>query len=372
MVLTTGIGSHPINDVQQVFQDLIESEISLLYFPQLKGENMLFNYHAIIPGLKLQLGKLIFNLNQFEIEKELDAFRNDLFMRKNLIKRRNFDVSIFNLKGLDNLEENLKNYSPKPMGLKGQITGPLSEAYSVRVEPVGKKAIDLPEFLDLFISTTSEIAFSIDSELNHLSHDLIGNSNFTTIFIDEPLLTIVLKELDQKTAFKYLSDVLNSISGRKGIHVCDDIVGISDFLLALPLDYISYDARFYPKTIEYLDDTKVSEYLERGGGFALGLTPNRPESLVGEENIEKLQRGELNIKEFIPTELTLLKDFEDILKDFNDKGIDSKLVVKNLLLTPQCGFQSFTLPNPERGEQIVRTLLTIQEKTARLIEKKYA
>ena len=128
----------------------------------------------------------------------------------------------------------------------------------------------------------------------------------------------------------------------------------------------------YPKTIQFLDEEKLYNFLERGGGFALGLTQNTPESLVGEDNIEKLQRNELQIKDFLPSVNSLIREFEEILNDFTNKGLDTKLVVKNLILTPQCGFQSFTIPSPERGEQIVKELLLIQEKTARKIQKKYS
>ncbi|NHI94624.1 MAG: hypothetical protein EAX96_19185 [Candidatus Lokiarchaeota archaeon] len=370
MILTTGIGSHPINDVNQIYQDL--RNLSMPYFPQLKIENMLYDYHRIIPGLNFHSGRLVLDLSQFRIEKDIDEFKNDLIMRRSLLKRRNFDLMEFPLKGLQEFRNFLSNNNSNIYGIKGQITGPLSESYVIKVEPVNKKSMDIPEFMELIVQATSEIAYTIDSELNHLAYKFVNNSKSATIFIDEPLLAIVLKELDQKTAAYYLEEVLKSISGRRGIHICDNIVSIGDFLLDLPINVISFDARSYPKTIQFLDDKKVLKFLNEGGGFALGLTPNTPESLVGEENIEKLQRDELNIKDYLPSTDSLIKDFEEILNDFINKGIDTKLVIKNLILTPQCGFQSFTIPTPERGEQIVRELLLIQEKTARSIEKKFS
>ena len=371
-VLTTGIGSHPISDVDQIFQDLFESGTSLWYFPQLRGENMLYNYHRIIPGLKFQLGRIFLNLNQFEIEKDLNNFRNDLIMRKNLLKKRNFSLQEFGLRGLHEFRSFIDKFKPKISGIKGQITGPLSEAYTVKVEPVNKKAMDIPEFLELIVQATREIAYTIDNELNHLSQEFFNGSTSTTLFLDEPVLTVVLNELDQKKAANYLSEVLTAVSSRKGIHVCDNIASVGDFMLDLPIDIISYDARSYPKTIQFLDDEKLYNFLEKGGGFALGLTPNTPESLVGEDNIEKLQRNELKIKDYLPSVDILIKEFEEILKDFTNKGIDTKIIIENLILTPQCGFQSFTIPTPERGEQVVKELLLIQEKTAREIQKKYS
>ena len=230
MVLSTGIGSHPISDMEQVFHDLVDSEISLLYFPQLKKEHVIYSYYCMIPGLKFQMGKLFLNLNQFEIERDLEAFRNDLIMRKSLLKKRNFNVEDFNLIGLNYMHHYLEKYQPKISGIKGQIMGPLSEAYTVKLEPVKKKAIDIPEFLELFIQTAEEIAFSIDSIIGHLNQEFVGNQDNSIVFIDEPTLSIVLKELDIKTASKCLTRVLNNISGKKGMHVCDNLIGISEFV----------------------------------------------------------------------------------------------------------------------------------------------
>ncbi len=369
MVLSTGIGSHPISDMEQIFRDLIDSEISLLYFPQLKKEHMIHAYYCMIPGLKYQMGKLFLNLNQFQIEKDLETYRNDLLMRKSLLKKRNFSLDDFNLIGLNYMRHYLEKYKPQIKGIKGQITGPLSEVFTVKIEPVNKRAIDIPEFLELFIQTAEEVAFSIDSIISHLNQEFVGNQANSIIFIDEPSLSIVLKELDIKKASKYLKRVFNSISGKKGIHVCDNLIGISEFILDLPVDYINFDVRTYPKTIEYLDDDKVIKFLENGGGFALGLIPNTPESLVGEENIDKIQKKQLKMKDFLPSIDSLIKKFELILEQFRHKGIQDKQVLENLIITPQCGFRSFDIPTPVEGEQMVKELLIIQEKLAKNIEK---
>jgi len=357
--------------MEQVFHDLVDSEISLLYFPQLKKENVIYSYYCMIPGLKFQMGNLFLNLSQFGIEKDLKAFRNDLQMRKSLLKKRSFNVDDFTLIGLNYMHHYLEKYQPKISGIKGQIMGPLSEAFTVKLEPVRKKAIDIPEFLELFIQTAEEVAFSIDSIIGHLNQEFVGNQNNSIIFIDEPSLSIVLKELNMKTASNYLSRVLNCISGKRGLHVCDNLIGISEFVLDLPLEYINFDVRTYPRTIEFLDDDKVIKFLEKGGGFALGLVPNTPESLVGEENIEKIQKNQLKMKDFLPTVDSLIKEFEQVIQQFNDKGIKNEQVLENLILTPQCGFRSFDIPTPVEGEQIAKELLNIQEKTARKIEKTF-
>lgn len=333
---------------------------------------MTIQFHQEFPGLSLQKGSVILDLNTPDFEKKLKEFKNNLKMKSLLFHPHGIEPSLESYKTLHTFSELLIRSSNHFKGIKCQMTGPITEAASVKLQPSNEKLIRNPEFFNLIVDLSAEIAHWLSSYLLKIaSSNDISKSN-VILFIDEPLFPLsVENDISYEIALEKLSRVFRLIQCKKGIHICDNPFTVIDAILEHPIDLLSYDAIKYPDTLKNTRIEILSEYVERGGGFAFGLTPNTPESLFGVQNIPEILRGELDPHDFFPTPdeliITLQKNIHPIAK----KDIPIKKLLSQSLLTPACGFRNFNIPTPEEGETIVKQLLTIQEQAAVKLRRTY-
>jgi hypothetical protein len=368
---STGLGSHPIADAKQIALDIISSGTKIPYFPQTVEDNMTFQFHNIIPGLILEKGSARLNLNDNRVVKGLEDLRGKLVLKKINIEPGGLPLEKRYIRGLYALEEALQETEADIWGVKGEITGPLTEAYSVEVLPGRKKAVLDEELFKLVLDVTAEVAYWLSKELQKLSRKFLGKGGETILFLDEPLLPLCLKDsVEPEAKVRAIESVLCRIRCKKGIHICDNPLTVIDNVLKLNIDYFSFDARRYPDTLEKTDSETLEKYLRRGKGFAFGLTPNTPEELFGEENIYDIQRGVKDPFDFIPKASDITNRMEHIVSQMESK-IDVVFLLHHSLITPQCGFRNFNIPNPSVGEKIVKRLLEIQEKAAEEVREKY-
>ncbi|MBS7249492.1 MAG: hypothetical protein KIH08_02710, partial [Candidatus Freyarchaeota archaeon] len=235
---------------------------------------MTFQFHNIIPGLILEKGSARLNLNDPQVVKGLEDLRGKLVLKKINIEPGGLPLEKRYLKGLYALEEVLKETEADLWGVKGEITGPLTEAYSVEVLPGRKKAILDEDLFKLVLGVTAEVAYWLSKELQKLSRKFLGKKAETILFLDEPLLPLCLRDSAEPEAkIRAIDSVLCRIQCKKGIHICDNPLTVIDDVLKLNIDYFSFDARRYPATLEKTDSETLEKYLRRGKGFAFGLTP---------------------------------------------------------------------------------------------------
>ncbi|MHA1631853.1 MAG: hypothetical protein ACTSXC_03465 [Candidatus Freyarchaeota archaeon] len=331
---------------------------------------MIYQFHNVIPGLLLKKGATFLDLTSVEKARELQRFKGELKLKSMHLAPSGMAVERRFIEGLHVLKEALEETNLDVWGVKGELTGPITEAYSVTILPGRKKAIYDEEIFDIILKTTCEVASWLSSEIMKITRRTAGKDALAILFIDEPLLPLVLKEYEFEKVNEALKRTLARIKCRKGVHVCDEPVAVIDMLIDLEVDYFSFDMLKYPKTLEMADKSKIREHVENGRGFAFGVMPNTPEALFGEDAIYNVQKGMLTPEEFLPSPQEIVEKIELGLKKMMEK-VDVKSLIENSLITPQCGFKSFTIPSPEKGEQIVRQLLGIQEEAAKKIREKY-
>ena len=369
---TTGIGSHPINEPRQVITDIFESKISHPYVPQLSNEEMIVQFHHEFPGLSVLKGSPILDLNTPHFEEKLRKFKSKLKMKSLLIHPHGLEIQPEFYKALFLFSEMLMNSSTQPQGIKCQITGPITEAASIKLNPGGGKLIRSPEFFDLIVDLTAEIAHWLSAYLLRVAESKNISRSNVILFIDEPLFPLsVEKDTDYDDALEKLSRVLQLIQCKKGIHICDNPITVLDTILNIPIDLFSYDAIRYPDSLKNTKIEVLQKYVDRGGGFAFGLTPNTPESLFGVQNLTDVIRGELNPNDFFPPPDELIHTLQKNIHPVSKKDIPIRKLLSNSLLTPACGFRSFNIPSPEEGERIVKGLLETQEQAAQKLRKIY-
>ncbi len=332
---------------------------------------MTFQFHNVIPGLVYESSSVKIDFSNSKVVEGLDKFRGRLVLKKASLEPPGLPLEERYIKGLYALEEALDETGAEIWGIKGEITGPLTEAYSVEILPWRKKAFLDEEIFKIIVDATSEVAYWLANQLQKLTKRYVGKSGETILFLDEPLLPLCLKDsTDPKETMKSINPVLSRIRCKKGIHICDNPVTVIDDLLELDIDYLSFDARRYPASLEKTKIEKIQRYLEGGGGFAFGLTPNTPEELFGEENIYEIQRGRKDPASFVPEYRELADRLERMFSPLESR-VDVVSLLEQSLITPQCGFRNFSIPNPETGEQLVKRLLIIQERAAGEIREKY-
>jgi len=369
---TTGIGSHPIDDPKKIIRDILDSKITYPYVPQLSTDEMIFQFHNKFPGLSIRKGIAVLDVNFPNFEERLRELKGELGLKSLLFKPHGEEIFPEFYEALFLFSEMLNHSVPSWNGIKCQMTGPITEAASIKIHPGNTKVIQNPELLDLIVKLSAEIAHWLSAFLiKTASLNKIRSSN-VVLFIDEPLFPLsVENEIPYDEALEKISNVLQLIQCKKGIHICDNPISVIDMILKYPIDLFSYDANKYFNVLKNTNGDILYEYVERGGGFAFGITPNTPESLFGVENIPGIINHELNPEDFIPTCDELILILQKNIHPLAKKSIPIQKLLAQSLLTPACGFRNFNIPNPDEGERIVKRLLQIQEEAARKLRKTY-
>ncbi len=368
---TTGVGSHPINDEEIIMRDILDSGITVPYYAQRRVDDMILKCYNVIPGIRKEKDSVILDLTDPTVEREFQRFVDEVDLKARLLLPPGVSLPTHTYPMFKVLRRLIEERNLKIKAVKGEVTGPLSEAYSIIVHPIGKRLLHVEYFFNSLVNFAAELCNTLASKLGRFAHVVTGSSENAIFFVDEPLFPLVFDELGLEKTRDALEKVIKKIPVKSGIHLCSDPVSSLDFLLKLPVNYINFDCRNYKETIRLADISLLREFIEHGNGFALGLIPNTPEELVGRENGEILSDRDLDLIQYVPSVSNIVDDIEYVLEQVKEKEIDVQQFLKQSLLTPQCGFKSFTIPTPEEGERVVKELLTIQEKAATIIRNRY-
>ena len=369
---TSGIGSHPLNDAERVILDIFESGITYPYIPQLNSDEMTFQFHHKFPGLSLQNGVTVLDLTTPNFEERLREFKNLIKFKTLLFQPHGIAPDTKALEPISLFSELLQRASNQPAGMKCQMVGPITESASIKIHPGNAKLIRNPDFFELLIDFSAELAYWLSSYLVTIarSHNILRSN--VILFLDEPLFPLAVEsELSPVEAMDKIARVLRFIQCKKAIHICDNPTSVLDLILKYPLDLFSFDAVRYPLSLKNTDQETLFNYVMRGSGFVFGLTPNTPETLFGVENLPAIMTGELNPIDFLPSPDDLIQNLEATIRPLEQKSIPIQQLLAQSLISPACGFRNFNIPTPDAGELIVKQLLQIQEQAAQELRRTY-
>ncbi len=327
----TLIGSMPHSNAEVALKKIIEN-IKIPCWPQLPKrcfkENMYIQYSENFPGIEINNDKIFFNEDKFyqEIESFFENYENKNYDYFKISK----DFAEGFYKFLEFLPI-IKNKSQEVLSLKLQTTGPLTFALSI------KDYYDKQIFYDLQLrdittkhlvmkslwqikQTIKSINFTVDKKVELiLFYDepylSAYGSAFTSVGKEEILncLTSTLKET-KTLFFEFFGN--DNTNLKIGIHCC----GNTDWSILTEidcLDIISFDSYdFFESFVLYARDIK--NFLEKNGIIAWGIIPN-------------------NEKIFLVSAESLIEKLEKYIYELILKGVEKKLLYKNLILTPQCG-----------------------------------
>ncbi len=326
--ITTGIGSFPHQDEQEVLPLILEDFPEIPFWPQLPKrsflESMVVQYSEGFPCLRWnEKEQKVWIETSPRFWKEIETF----YQRFEEGDLGPFQITEDFARGLRILKDlSSKNHRKKIKYIKGQIAGPITFGLSL-VDQDQKSIFYDPSLRDILVKHLSLKARWLEKKYSDLFPGIPA-----VIFFDEPSLASfgsAFSGLNREEVILSLNECFDAVKGLKGIHCC----GNTDWgvLLSTRLDVLSFDAYDYLETLSlYPKDLKA--FLERGGILAWGIVPTS-EAIVKEDAQSLVNR--------------LKKYFETLSK----KGIDPALL-KRAIITPSCGMASLPVPLSEKVCQL--------------------
>ena len=328
--LPTGIGSMPHTDPSEACSVVVRYLKEIPVWPQLPKrsflEHMCVQFSHGFPGITIEDERVYVDYYQ-DLDEPLEQLHT-AYLENNIDK---YPISSDYAAGLHSF---LALTTLAPLGVKGQITGPIT--WGLAVTDDSRRAIIYDDTL------ADAIAKLLKLKAAWQEKALSQISSNTIIFVDEPYMVSFGSasfSLSRERVINLLEEVFGGISGLKGVHCC----GNTDWsiLMDTSTDIVSFDAYNYAESLS-LYPAEIKKFLDRKGAIAWGIVPNDEEALAKES-------------------VASLKDrLEEAMAPFTRKGVPFKQLLQQGLLTPSCGLG--LLANKEAASQVLELLAELSIK----------
>ncbi len=317
-LMTTGIGSLPLESGEQGAGFVLEADLSIPFWPQLPRrdfvEQMIPQYSRAMPCVQIdrQAGRIYFD--PAGKMQRLERFYEQ-YLSENL---EPFALSTDYAEGFDAfIEASAGRTWPV---VKGQVTGPIT--FTTGILDADKNPLyNDAELRDAAAKLLARNARWQVERLKPLADEAV------LIFVDEPVLAaygsssyVGISAGDVAALCGEIFGAVNDAGGITGMHVC----GNSDWgmVIGTGVQVVNFDAYQYGATIA-LYPRQVNELFDRGGYIAWGIVPTS--ASIHDETAE-----------------TLAKKFDTCVAALEDKGFPREQVLQRSLLTPSCGAGSMS------------------------------
>ncbi|MGB5157982.1 hypothetical protein [Desulfobacterium sp. N47] len=341
------IGSLPVDDHRTAINIVLEHTPEIPLWVQLpchKNEGMISQFLPGLPGLTEEDDKIFINTSGRHFDDNLVEFYEEYI---SVIEgKKEFDDSRFALspdvaKGFFVFIEKIMGLSVKPVAVKGQITGPLTLATSVKDQD-GKAVYYNEDMRDAVVKLVAMKARWQVRQLAKLGVPVI-------IFFDEPsfaglgssaFIGISMQEIEG-----FLEEVIDAVhqeGALAGIHVCSN----ADWsvLFESSVDIISFDAySYFDKFILYSDLLK--DYINSGRLIAWGIVPTSQA-----EDIEKASAE------------SLAENWKNKVGKLESLGFKLSDILAQSFITPSCGTGSLSLDNTAKVLNLAKHVSQILRK----------
>ena len=322
--ITTGIGSFPHQDEEEVFRLILKTFPEVPFWPQLPKrsflEGMVVQYSEGFPSFRWnEKEQKVWVDTARGFDREIEKFYHHL--EENDIKP--FEITEDFAKGLLILKDLASEDHRKEIRfIKGQIVGPITFGLAL-TDSEGKSIFYDPTLKDVLIRHLSMKARWMEKRFNDLFPGIPA-----IIFFDEPSLSSfgsAFSGLNREDVVHSLDECFEAVKGLRGVHCC----GNTDWsvLLSTKLNILSFDAYGYLEALS-LYPKELRTFLERGGILAWGIVPTS-EAILKEDA------------------KSLVKRLRECIETLNKKGIDP-ILLQRAIITPSCGTASLPVPLAER------------------------
>lgn len=322
--LATGIGSLPHKDADAALDLIFKCCPEIPFWPQLPKrdirEGMIAQFSENLPCLKVTPAGLTFNAENKEAE--LENFYEQV-INNNV---EHFRISEDFAQGLYAFKKRLdKADAAKIKYIKCHITGPFTFAASIK-DDKGALLLHDPVFMQAIIKGLAMKALWQIEFLKGFGKKII-------VFVDEPYLGCFgsaftpLNKEDALNGLKEFTEQIKFGDALMGVHCCGN-TDWSIFTDTAGIDIINFDTfAFLERFLLYAADLKG--FLKREGIICWGIVPTQ--EFTGQETAD-----------------LLLKKIESGIGSFVEKGLERRLLLENLLISPACGLGALDTSNAEK------------------------
>jgi hypothetical protein len=335
------IGSLPLKDHFQAVELILEHTPDFPLWPQLPQnpkEGMVRQFLSGMPGLTEEGNRFWVDGQMDGFEVEMTAFYESYMASvedDDALDGSRFALGMNTAAGFFAFEEIIGKLSSKPMGLKGQITGPVSTGIGV-VDHEGRNIIFDDNLRDMMVKLLS---LKAKWQVNRLK--ALRCQTPPMIFIDEPGIvsfgSSAYIAITREMVIEGLQEIIDTIhqaGGLAGIHICAN----GDFSLALEsdADIISFDAYAYFKNVTLYAESLV-KFIAKGGILAWGIVPTLDPDAVDAESTD-----------------SLFKKWKEQLVALKVMGISEEILLNQTLVASACGTGGLTLDQARKVLSMTR------------------
>jgi hypothetical protein len=354
----TGIGSLPHLSAAEALADVLALCPEYPYWPQLPRlspqEDMYRQFSAGLPGLILSglspFDRVTFRHDADALGRLQRVYEDVLAGERSL---GNWAVPLTDAAGLYALAEALsepgsssdpaESSRPKPAGVKGGITGPISLGLAVTDEE-GRPLLYDEDLMDGVVRALALRArWQEDFLAGAISRGRgkTGPAPVTLISVDEPYLGTfgsAYFPYQPETVLSYLEIFAASLRGLWGLHCCANTDW--EFLLASPARFLSFDAYSYGDRLALYPEG-LKRFLGRGNLVLWGIAPTDAEALATEDGPGLARR--------------LLGCFEALVA----RGVPEEALRRQSMITPACGLAGLSVDQARRVMELTRTAAAV-------------
>ena len=337
----TLIGSLPHKDHQRALGLVFQQMVEIPVWPQLSPyvpEQMMVQFNEGLPGLVRRDNRTLFVTSDPSFEEELLKFYEEYLAASDgelPLEQSRFRLGDDTGRTFFAFLDRLEQQQPRPLALKGQITGPFTLTAGLKDEKDQLVLYD-SRLRDVVVKT---LALKAQWQVERLARSGLP----TIVFIDEPALAgfgssafISVSAEDITTMLDEVVSHIHKAGGLAGIHVCAN----TDWSLffAGSLDVINFDAYGYFERFALYRQDLVS-FIERGGLVAWGIVPTLDVDNLEQENTESLvSRWRHQVEQLVDNDLSL------------------ETIFHQSIITPSCGCGTLTVALAERVISLTRQI----------------
>jgi methionine synthase II (cobalamin-independent) len=315
--------------------------VEIPVWPQLSPyvpEQMMVQFNEGLPGLVRRDNRTLFVTSDPSFEEELLKFYEEYLAASDgelPLEQSRFRLGDDTGRTFFAFLDRLEQQQPRPLALKGQITGPFTLTAGLKDEKDQLVLYD-SRLRDVVVKT---LALKAQWQVERLARSGLP----TIVFIDEPALAgfgssafISVSAEDITTMLDEVVSHIHKAGGLAGIHVCAN----TDWSLffAGSLDVINLDANGYFERFALYRQDLVS-FIERGGLVAWGIVPTLDLDNLEQENTESLvSRWRHQVEQLVDNDLSL------------------ETILHQSIITPSCGCGTLTVALAERVISLTRQI----------------
>lgn len=337
------IGSLPHLDHDAAVKLIFDHTPQIPIWPQLphyRNEGMMLQFLPGLPGITQKEDRVFMDSSGADFETEFLAFFEDyLGVVEGAVDLEDsrFVMTPDDAPGFELFLEEARQRQADLIGLKGQITGPITFCTGL-ADQQGRALFYDEQLRDAAVKL-------IAMRARYQTRMMARIKERPLLFFDEPGLAgfgssafITITPGDINTCLSEVYEGVREEGGLTGVHVCANTEW--PVIFDTGVDVVSFDAYSFFDKLTLFSDHLIA-FFNRGGILASGIVPTTAE-LIERETTENL----------VDRWIGQLEELEEL-------GVPKEQVVKQTLITPSCGTGTVTEKQASRVLEMTRDVSAV-------------